>query len=338
MLLMLELFDGSITTDSSGFVSDLIIDFGSQNKTMTFLNQNLKNKFSIKPIDNRSLKETYFSFNKTYKRTGKYNLTIKIDQKNANISKNINIQELKNFEFVCFPIFGFQVFCYVLVTSTNLDDSIYLNDSDNNYLLQSQIADFVGFNFPGEILNFTFERNKFLLISSEFMLNTRIKGFKIFASNNGSVQIDLVKFNFCGQNVSCMSYFSENQIFNTYTILKKWNLYLSVGINTILFDFPYSVQKGNLLLLTQNQTKIGIDNSGNFIYDYMVVGSRIKRLDKIRFCVNSLIEEQVYLNYYETTKKYQGPGFKELTAGLINSNLTIKKRIHFRESKFFAKE
>ncbi|CAF0956588.1 unnamed protein product [Brachionus calyciflorus] len=331
MLLMLEVFDGRVMIKSNSVVSDLIIDFESQDKTMTFLNQNLKNKVSINPIDNRSLIETYLSFNKTYQQTGKYNLTIRIDQINKNISKNFNIQELKNLEFVCFPIFRFQVFCYVLVTSTNLDDSIYIKDSDDSYTLQSQIVDFVGFKFPGEVLNYTLDRNKFLLVSSEFMLNTRLKGFKIFAIANGTVQIELVKFNFCGQSVSCMSYFSEKQVFNSYTILKKWNLYLNVGINTVLFEFPYSIQKGNLLLLTQDETKIGIDNSGNFIYDYMMIGFRVKRLDKIRFCLNSIIEEEMFLNYYEITKEYQGPGNKEITADLINLNLTIKRGINFNE-------
>lgn len=331
MLLILDQDkDGKVMVESSNFISDLETNLNNYEKYLRPINS----KFSIRPIVNDFI-ESFYKFEKSYVTTGIYNLEIFFNASNFTIGKILKIESDQHFDFVCWNYIKKQINCSTLLISNFEIAKTTINGQ--LYDPQTQIVDFLGFEFPSEPWEETFYENNFLLTSSEFRHDLNLKGFEIFSTRPGFILIKMVQVNVCGLEESCLSYLSEKNPTITINEIKTWNFNLVLGMNRIMFDFSFNVKKGMILLLDQYDGKVGLDNSTNVLTDYKLVQTnKLKILDKIkikRFCVNSLIEQNLFKKIIFFTEIFSTYGKKVLSAN--NSNFSITRNIKINESKKF---
>ena len=333
MLLILDQDqDGKVMVESSNFVSDLETDL---NNFQNYLRP-IDSKFSVRPII-KDFVESFFKFEKSYLTTGIYNLEIFFNISNFTIGKTLEIDIDQHFDFVCLNYIKKQINCsaYLIsnfeITKTTINDKVYNP--------QIQIVDFLGFDFPSEPWEETFYENKFLLTSGEFRHDLNLKGFEILSTRPGYIFIKMVQVNVCGLDESCLSYLSQQNPTITIEEIKTWKYNLVLGINRIIFDFSFKATKGMILLLDQYDGKVGIDNSTNILTDFKLVQTsqlkfKLKILNKIktlRFCVNTLIEQNLFKHLIIHNEVFSTYGQKVINA--INNNSTITRSFSIDQSK-----
>ncbi|RNA23113.1 hypothetical protein BpHYR1_038270 [Brachionus plicatilis] len=333
LLILDQKADGQVMVESSSFVSDLKININALEKNL----KSIDSKFSIRPLIENFV-ETLHSFEKSYQTPGAYKLLISFNINSLIIEKNLEIHSEQNFDFICSSFVQKKVNCSASLVSNFEMSKTTIQDHD--YFPKPQVVDFLGIEFPPEPSEIFFHGSQFLLTSSEFRFDLKIRGFEIFATKRGYVWIKLVQVNICGLEESCLSYLSQTNGAAEIKEFKSWQINLDLGINRIILDFPCSASKGMVLLLDQYDGKVGMDNSANVLPDFQLIQTttapnlKFKILDRVknmRFCVNILILENLFRYFIFTSHTFSTYGQKVLNG--INNNSSISRNVSLNKIK-----
>ncbi|CAF1092130.1 unnamed protein product, partial [Brachionus calyciflorus] len=340
VLVLNQSLSGKVQTVKSFFVSDYLVN---EERKLINVNRACNSfvKFLIKPVTNSSNQtfDLFYQFDKVFNSPGVYNIMVLM--KNISTSLQLNIINNRNLDLVCNSLIGSEYTCSVLIYSSTINELIQLNDQ--NFKLIPRIVDFLGFDFPKDIGNFTFDSNLYLLTSSEFIFDTKLRGFEIFALESGKIQLDLIEFSFFKTNLSCASQMQDNfKLDNFPNTSKTWVLDLETGLNRINFDSYFQVKKGSVFRLVELGAKIGIDNSSDVVSDLMLIQVnstfftyKLDRFRNLRFTINSILDRLFYQNFFFNYDKIESNSSKLITASLFNSNLTKVINLSYQDRKFF---
>ncbi|CAF0897524.1 unnamed protein product [Brachionus calyciflorus] len=311
ILVLNQTLSGKVQTVKSNFVSDYIINNdGNVNNAGNGLI-----KFRIKPMTNSTNKsELFFNFDKGYKSPGVNNIMVMIG--NDSTSLELNITNIENLDLVCNFLKGSEYKCSVIIYTSTFNALAQLNNQ--NFQLIPRLVNFLGFDFPKEISNIEIKRDGFLLTSSEFVFDSILTGFEIYAIEAGKIQCDLIEFSLCSTNLSCASQFKNNFRLNLPIPTKTWVFDLKTGLNNIDFNFYYSITKGIVLRLVELDAKVGIDNSTNILSDLMLIQ------------INSILDRFFDQNFFfDQSSIENNKNFNLIVASLVNSSLTKKINLSY---------
>lgn len=178
----------------------------------------------------------------------------------------------------------------------------------------------------------------FLLTNTEIKFDSKIIGFEMFAKQAGTIKISLVKFSTCGVKISCGEHF---ETVNTATAIDvaHWNFTLTIGLNKILLNNVYSVQKGYLIKIDLSYTaRLSYDESGMAPYsDYILSSTTLTRLNQIknyRFYFKIMTEKKFYVTNYQLIHRYPKIGVYNATLSLLNNRTISTKKVNITSLDF----
>ena len=123
-----------------------------------------------------------------------------------------------------------------------------------------------------------------------------------------------------------------------FTTIYSWDFNLTQGLNKILFSSPYIVERGQLLILTQNTARIAIDSSKNYSYSDLVLFSnncsRLSLNNNFRFFVKPLTNHTLYQTTFFINRVYQSIGYFNLSLNFFSSNSFFNETIKITDCKF----
>lgn len=309
--------NGLIGAVDAHFLSDFKID---SSKALIDSELNL----AIQPIYRTEQNESFYFFEKKYSQPGIFNISI--NSGTVKSTKAVRIALDQSLEVVCESFAYREINCGGLFMTMVGEKTFFFSDSETNqtFTMPGNKTDYLGSSFSDSVLNYTGDKNLFLLTSSEFMLSFDIRGFDVFAIQAGDVTIQLLNFSFCEQN-SCLDQFLTNSTISSLVVSQNWKLNLKNGFNRIYFSEMTRVGKGQVLLLIQNGTgKVGI-NENSLLPDFAIVESNgnyyLKRIGKFsysRFCLNPIIDGFMYRYEIFKWKKYDVSGIKKIQIGVEN--------------------
>ncbi|RNA19749.1 polycystic kidney disease 1-like 2 [Brachionus plicatilis] len=136
----------------------------------------------------------------------------------------------------------------------------------------------------------------FIPTNTEFMFDTKITGFELFALDEGSIHIQIVFFESCETKDTCSSLLINNmESIENFKINKSFSINANFGYNKILFDPEnyYPVRKGQMVFIkTTKMNQIAIDKSAKYSY-YFLSDSKLAKLS-FSFYFNVLIDSSYY--------------------------------------------
>lgn len=156
------------------------------------------------------------------------------------------------------------------------------------------------------------------------------------------INIKVVTFDACGSSIPCAAYFTNNPIFKTPNVSLLLNFTITSGYNKILFDKPYFIQKGSLIILTQqlNSSGIAIDQSGNASYsdttwDTNLVNLNSNSTANWRFYFNTITNFTSYQSKFNLVHSYATIGLYEISILFTSSNQVFKQVVNITDCELF---
>ena len=148
----------------------------------------------------------------------------------------------------------------------------------------------------------------------------------------------------CGQNISCISYFSDPNSLKTSgkSLIKSWNITLNSGLNTIYDNESVTYDKGVMVYMKFIDGNVAIDSQPyKTVQDYIIKRNGLNfvlyelhqsPLDNIKykFCVKVLTNKYIYQDQYSIIKTVI-PGFYSIQALFYNDdyNFYFVKEFNF---------
>lgn len=328
----LIMVDQTIAGKIGAVEADILSDFVIQSSKA------FDSEFSlaISPIFSQQKNESFHFFSKNYSNPGIYSISIM--NGDLNMTKKVQISLEQNLESVC-QSFAFREincnFMHMSMISTHI--FYYLNTETNHTVnLKGNKTNLLGSSFSDNIFNYTGDRNQFLLTSSEFMFGFNLRGFDVYAVQEGDVTIQLINLTFCGQN-SCLDHFMTNSSILSMVVSQSWKINLNKGLNRIYLSEIIPVGKGQILSLIQNGTgRIGLDENSvfpDFSISHLNGNYFLKQIDRTkfsRFCLNPIIDRFMYKYEIYFRKKFLSSGEKDIKFGVENF-ISNEKKINIKD-------
>lgn len=152
----------------------------------------------------------------------------------------------------------------------------------------------------------------------------------------------MVTFDACGSSIPCAAYFTNNPFFKIPNVSLLLNFTITSGYNKILFDKPYFVQKGSLIILTQqlNSSGIAIDQTGNASYSDTTWATNLVNLNSNstanwRFYFNTITNFTSYQSKFNLVHSYATIGLYEISILFTSSNQLFKQVVNITDCEFF---
>lgn len=160
-------------------------------------------------------------------------------------------------------------------------------------------------------------------MNNEFRQKTFLFGFEFYASQNGTIRIQVLSSNVCGQ-ISCSSYLSQNCYLTNFTIIFSSDYQVSSGYNVIYLSQPIVLNKGNFIWLNQTSARIALDKTGNTLisdlYWQLPAWIRMSASSNWRFYFNALTNFSSYQNVINLLNRYNKTGLYNVSITLMSSN------------------
>ncbi|RMZ98266.1 hypothetical protein BpHYR1_020028 [Brachionus plicatilis] len=245
-----------------------------------------------------------------------------------------------NMEFNCGELLDQTIKCSIMCISLSNNSNIFLNHSleYGEYNLSNSLVNFVGFSFPAHVSDLApADTNMYVLLSQKFLFNTQLKGFEVFALEDGQVKIELYDSKLCPSSELCM--FFSHKLMNE-NFIESWNLKLKSGLNRVWLPNSMQIKTASFLIIRVKSGKIGIDNSTDVFQDYALVNGKLNsglylrklhRVVSLRLCVNSIIEDSFYQGSIVLFKKFPKVPITVLNIRVALGNSKVVKQANIKQ-------
>lgn len=161
--------------------------------------------------------------------------------------------------------------------------------------------------------------------------------------------LKVVKFSYCGVQISCANYFStiENPIYAFPQVVFSLEYNLISGYNKVQIATPIKVEKGSVVNINNyyDYTNyysynyynglIGIDTSGtasysDYVYQTMTTSKKLNRLNNIknyRLYLNAIIDTKYFIAKLNIFHQYESFGFYNITGSFSQIGRTQSVQI-----------
>ncbi|RNA40410.1 hypothetical protein BpHYR1_009826 [Brachionus plicatilis] len=253
---------------------------------------------------------------------------------NLELTRYYNVTNVRGLDIHCSDdIFDLLVNCSLIAFSRFIFENILI-DYDNR---TTQI-NFTGSqqNFYGTPMStnvFTHKTNAsfYLLLNSEIKINSSLVGFEFNAANSGEIIIKLFEFSVCGDKTSCGFYFSRNfDTQPTYSVVKRWTIFLEEGINKISLNSSFGLKKGWMFMLDAKSTaSLYIDTNQTLGFnDYAVSSIKsgtvkqlgvIEPIDNLKYSrvqFNVITDTDYFYQIIPLSLQFEKSGYFNISANL----------------------
>lgn len=133
---------------------------------------------------------------------------------------------------------------------------------------------------------------------------------------------------------SCASYLSNN-LFGSVTVLQTWTFQVTPGYNQLYLPQTISVNKGNLILLSQINTSIAIDVSGTALYSDLAWQNNVSwtplntfNSSNWRFYINTMVSFNSYAFNINALHTYSSTGLYNFSIQFLSSSVLFQQIIN----------